>query len=186
MYAAIDAAIDTYMLNVGAAGYYEIMHGSLWGEIVFEILDAIEDQTNLDLATWMDLIVQLEFIVAEGADPAAFAPHVTARPLEGMEGRNVQFLHQMAAFDETLGGPAGGFLSRLLGLTQIQPIVWTIADSPSAAAPFTGSGVYQYDTSDHSVWYHTPECQEQGGYFLQTWYQTGTGVIIDPFAQTVR
>jgi hypothetical protein len=178
--AAIDDQLGAMILNVGAQDYRSIVLNSPNGQTVVKVFAWLQKFLDFRFLSQMLVVLDLDLIVGELADPAAYAPYVIRHPLPGMPGPDRQLFHQMAAYDEGLGGIACGQTALRIGLPQVEPIVWRIPEVPAVAAPYAGAGSFQLDTDDHECWC-SPEAQEQIGHYLTTWVETGVGEIIDPY-----
>jgi hypothetical protein len=180
--ASVDDQVPVYVFNAGAADYRLISLESPNGAIVFDVVRLLQMLAGNEVADLALLLLDVIFPIAELGDPEAYAPYALQQPLPELTDSPRQIFQQMAAYDDTLGGPACGRMALSIGLTQLEPIVWPVEGLPTAIAPFTGPAVYQYDTSVHGMLWSVPEVGAQAAHFLRTWYETGVGEIVDPYA----
>lgn len=182
--AALEPDIRTYLFNVGAADWVTIgLEGSI-GHIIMLVLKAIDWITPLTTESDVRIAMDLWHTIVDGGDPYGYGIHIIREPLVEGATEPTNILQQMAAFDDTLGGPGSAQLSRSVGLTQLRPIVWPIPDVPQADAPFEGPAVFQYDTSHHAFLLSNNEFYDavhlQAAVFFRTAHDDGTATIINP------
>ncbi|TNF31179.1 MAG: hypothetical protein EP329_12755 [Deltaproteobacteria bacterium] len=138
--------------------------------------------------------------VVDAADPATFGPHILADRLDGAPSVP-NLLFQVAIADETVPPAAGKALARALAIPHVPPVLDPVALIPTAsAAPLAGNladgaataGFFQYDrvsegaavtAATHNGTMFSPEARLQALHFLETWRDTGSGEILDPYAE---
>ena len=182
---AIEPDFEAFLFNVGGANWKTVALDGEIGEIILAVLGFIDPMFKMPVTEFVQMQFDLVMSQLEPGDPYAYGIHVLEAPLYDIPDRKINILQQMAAYDETLGGPAGGDLSRTLGLTLIEPYVWRIEDVEKTTAPFYGPAVFQYDTDNHGILFPTNEFDTevhlQLGTFFRTAYDNGTATIINPF-----
>ena len=182
--AAVEPDLDGYLLNTGAVDFRSVAIEGEIGDIliaVFWLLDLFVPgplQDNIYLA------FELFRNMVDAGDPYSYARYVLDEPVIG-NGPRTNILHQMAAYDETLGGPASAKMAWSMNLTQLTPYVFPIDEMTVADPPFSGPGSFQYDTGYHNFLVSHNDFFDaahlQAGTFLRTAYDTGVGTIINPF-----
>ncbi len=136
--------------------------------------------------------------VIDAADPATFASHVLTNRL--VSGPTPHVLFPVAIGDEVVPPAAGRALARGLGIPQVPPVLFPVdlievtgpapvsADLPDS----TTAGYFQLDRvtsgakvvpADHDNTPYSPEVLLQAGHFLDTWLETGTPEILNPYAE---
>jgi hypothetical protein len=178
--AAVDDAQSVFVYNSAAADYRALAMQSPTGESILEVVQALDGDLDWDAYSRAMMIIDLLLAVVELGDPMAYAPYVFDHPLPKMTVPR-QMLFEMAAYDSSLGAAACGRFATVLGLTQLEPVVWRLPDTPLGQTPFAGPAVYQYDTDVHGFWWEIDQPHLQAGHFLDTWRDTGFGEIIDPY-----
>ncbi|WP_201328813.1 hypothetical protein [Thermotomaculum hydrothermale] len=124
--------------------------------------------------------------VIDAADPINYAPYVLSGELSGTT--KYVLMHE-AIGDQVVPNISGDALARAFGsaFPQIEPVVNSIfgmTTSPAGVA----SGLYQYNINDHGFLLDNehPEFtyagQMQTAMYIGSFLQSGTPVIIDPFA----
>ena len=124
--------------------------------------------------------------VIDSADPINYAPYVLSGELSGQP---KYVLMQEAIGDQVIPNLSGDAIARAFGsaFPQIEPVVVPIfgmATSPAGVA----NGLYQFDTNDHGFLLDnenpqfTYAGQVQTATYIGSYLQTGTPMIIDPFA----
>jgi len=184
--AAMEPDLDAYLLNVGASDFRSIALEGEIGDIlatVFWILDLIvpvplQDDINISFELFRNMI--------DAGDPYSYARYVLDEPVVG-DGPRTNILHQMAAYDETLGGVASAKMAWSMNLTQLSPYVFIIDELTVADTPFNGPASFQFDTDYHNLLVSNNELFDaahlQAGTFLRTAYETGVGTIINPLEE---
>ncbi len=184
--AAMEPDLDAYLLNVGASDFRSIALGGEIGDIlatIFWILDLIIPVPLQD-----DIFIAFELFrnIIDAGDPYSYARYVLDEPVIG-DGPRTNILHQMAAYDATLGGIASAKMAWSMNLTQLSPYVFIIDDLAVADMPFNGPASFQFDTDYHNLLVSNNELFDaahlQAGTFLRTAYETGVGTIIDPLEE---
>ncbi len=138
--------------------------------------------------------------VADGGDPAGYAPHVLSDRLPIGGERRPHVLQTMAIDDQIVFNPANRMLARALGLQVVPPVsqdvgvIETSGPAPvSANIDGVTAGLFQYDrvrespnsrpvaaAHDNAFGY---EPIEQMFNFLVTWRDAAAPVIIDPYTE---
>jgi hypothetical protein len=186
-FAALAKDVDAHVLASSGAKLTSI---ALEGEAAFyfELIEALEEQYFPDLPL-IDIVQGVMHAVQAVMDPidsTNFLVHINDDPLPIMNSYAPQVFQQGSAYDDTLGGPSGGWLCRAGGWPQMEPYVWD-AGVAHVPAPYSGSAFYQYDTDDHNFLFDTKPLgeavREQIFHYLRTHLETGTGEIIDPYAK---
>ncbi|NLH47626.1 MAG: hypothetical protein GX444_03375 [Myxococcales bacterium] len=174
--AAAGAKLTSIVREGEAAEYFDLI------ETIEQLLlpgEPITDFLQLVLFGMLQAIL-------DPADSANYLNHLVKDPLPSMNGFIPQVMQQGSADDETIGGPSGGWLCRSAGWPQIEPVVWD-AGVGQVAAPYSGSGYYQFDTEEHTLIFDDDElgiaAREQVIHYLRTHLDDGVGEIIDPLAQ---
>jgi hypothetical protein len=136
--------------------------------------------------------------VIDAADPATYARHVLTDRL--VSGPTPHILFPVAIGDEVVPPAAGRALARGLGIPQVPPVLVPVDLIPvtgpaPVSADFSGgttAGYFQLDrvtnggkvvAADHNNTPYSPEVLLQAGHFLDTWLETGTPEILDPYAE---
>ena len=182
--AAVEPDIDTYMFNVGAANWATVALEGYVGSMILKAVGFVDRIFDTDIASTVSLVFGLFMPMIDAGDPYSYGVHVIDLPLYDRPDRTLNILQQMAAYDETLGGPGCSQLARSIGLTQLAPYVWRIDDLPLDDAPLFAPAVFQYDTDNHTLMLHDNEFFDevhlQAGTFFRTAYENGTATIINP------
>ena len=124
--------------------------------------------------------------VIDAADPINYAPYVLSGEISGVE---KYVLMQEAIGDQVVPNISGDALARAFGpaFPQIEPVVnpiFGMATSPAGVA----SGLFQFDINDHGFLLNnenpqfTYAGQVQTVTYIGSYLQTGTPMIINPFA----
>ncbi len=124
--------------------------------------------------------------VIDAADPINYAPYVLSGDLSGT---TKYVLMQEAIGDTVVPNISGDALARAFGsaFPQIEPVVSSIfgmSTSPAGVA----SGLFQFDTPNHGFLLNNEDpqftyaAQVQTVTYIGTFLQTGTPMIINPFA----
>jgi hypothetical protein len=183
--APMEPGIDTFFFNAGAVNLERIALDGWYGNgiaLVLQIADLF-----VDAPLYEDFVMQAQmlFTVLDPADGYAYAPYLFERPLVDRPVEDLNVLHQMASYDNTLGGPGCAEMARSFGLTQIEPFVFAIPGLPQAEAPFVGPASFQFRTYDHpfllkpdNVFFAA--AHEQGAVFFTTAYENGAATVINP------
>ncbi len=123
--------------------------------------------------------------VIDPADPINYAPYVLSGKLSG-EAKYV-LMHE-AIGDQVIPNISGDAIARAFGsqFPQVEPIVNPIFGMTSVEAG-VASGLFQFDINDHGFLLDnknpqfTYAGQVQTAYYIGTFLQTGTPMIINPF-----
>jgi hypothetical protein len=185
--AAIEPDIDTYFLNTGAAEFKSIVLEGWVGEILVSVLDFADLFVEGPMSESVQMFFDVYRPMIDAGDPYGYGRHVIDEPLWGPGTGVVNILHQMAAFDETLGGPGSGEMARSMGLVQLEPFVWQIEDVETTVLPYGGPSSYQFDTDTHGFLLSSgdetyPPAHRQAAAYFRSAYDHGIATIIDPFA----
>ncbi|MCC6157394.1 MAG: hypothetical protein IT350_05025 [Deltaproteobacteria bacterium] len=183
---ALDPELDANVLAASGAKFASII---LEGEAApyFEAIRAIEGLVapGEPVTDFLHLVMHVMQTILDPADGANFARRAMDDPLDVMGGIVPTVLQQGSAYDETIGGPPGGWLCRSGGWPQLEPFVWDVG-ATHASAPYEGSAFYQFDTEEHTLIFDDDAlgaaARDQILHFLRTNLDTGTGEIIDPLA----
>ena len=183
--AAIEPDIDTYLLNTGAGDFRTIALEGDIGQMILRLVGWLDDRVPAAVQSNLLLLIDLVVPVLDAADPYAYGRYGLQQPLYESGPRDVNMLHQMAAYDGNLGGPGCAQMARGIGLTQLEPYVWRIDDLPLGGTPFQGPGSFQYDTDFHGF-FKEPNplfdpANYQAGVFFRTARDQKNATIIDPF-----
>lgn len=184
---ALEPSIGAHVLACSGSNFTSIvLDGS--AQIYFSVVEFIEELFDMDfsLIEHAHVLMALLQTVAEPADSINYITHTQLDPFPLMDGHTPQIFQQGSAWDDTLGGPSGGYLCRAGGWPQLEPFTWDVG-TDHVSAPYPGSGFYQYDTDDHNFLFERDvwgvAVRTQIFHFLRTHLETGTGEIIDPFAE---
>ena len=183
--AAVEPDLKGFLFNVGAVNWQKIGLEGPVGEIIFDVLGLIDGLVDIPLVNFVNISFELFKIMAEAGDPYTYAVHVLKEPLYDIPDRTVNILHQMGAYDETLGGPGCSEMTRSMGLTLLRPYVYQIDDVEISDAPFNGPATFMYDTGEHSMMLrgsatYFDAVHLQAGTFFRTAVDNGTATIINP------
>ncbi len=126
--------------------------------------------------------------VIDAADPVNYAPYILSGEISG-KAKNV--LMQEAIGDTVVPNVSGEALARAMGSSfpQVEPVITSIYGM-GTAQPGVASGLFQFNTSNHGFLLNNEDPQftyagqMQTAYYIGTYLQTGTPMIIDPFATT--
>jgi dienelactone hydrolase len=146
-------------------------------------------------------ILEVVQTLMERGDGANYARHVLRERLEGTGDAPPHLLMQVALHDRLIPGVSSRALARALGIPHVPPVFESVGLVPvTDAAPVsanlddgrTTAGLFQFDRgvrpmpgdlvepADHDVAV-TAEGVLQLTHFLETWRETGTPEIIDPY-----
>ncbi|MCL4233586.1 MAG: hypothetical protein KJ042_03600 [Deltaproteobacteria bacterium] len=183
---ALDPELDANVLAASGAKFASII---LEGEAApyFEAIRAIEGilAPGEPVTDFLHLVMHVMQTILDPADPANFVARAMNKPLDVMDGIVPTVLQQGSAYDETIGGPPGGWLCRSGGWPQLEPFAWDVG-ATHASAPYEGSAFYQFDTEEHTLIFDDDAlgaaARDQILHFLRTNLDTGTGEVIDPLA----
>ncbi len=182
--AAMEPDLDGYLLNTGASDWKSIAIDGAVSEYISAISWILDILIPYPVRDDLDISLELFRQMAGAGDPYEYSRYVIDEPVIGEPRPNL--LHQMAAYDETLGGPGSAKMAWSMDLTLLNPYVFMVDEMNVADAPFFGPASYQYDIGDHNFFVHNSdvfaEAHMQAGTFLRSIYETGVGEIIDPFA----
>lgn len=134
--------------------------------------------------------------VIDSADPATFALHVLTN--RRVSGPTPHLLFPVAIGDEVVPPAAGRALARGLGIPQVPPVLVPddlipVTGPAPVSANFSGgttAGYFQLDrvtdngkvvAATHDNTPYSPEVLLQAGHFLETWLESGTPEILDPY-----
>lgn len=184
--AAAEPDIDAFLFNCAAAKFRTVAFESDVGSMLLSILELLETLLSFNISD--DLFMATDFIltIVDAGDPYNYGQYVHDYPLYDPPGRLPDLLLQMAAYDNTVGGPGSAQMARSLDLVQLAPMVWPIEGLEQGTAPFEGPAVYQYDTDEHNLffWGDVAEgARVQAGTFFRTSLDNGQATVIDPFAR---
>lgn len=138
----------------------------------------------------------------ERGDSANYAPHVLRDRLPGAGDRAPHILFDMAIDDAIVPNVCNRALARALGVPHIPPVLQDVGIVPVLdAAPVIGNlddgrttaGLFQFDRvvehmgeapvkAAHDNLAKSTEGILQATHFLQTWIESGTPEIVDPYA----
>ncbi len=183
---ALDPDMDANVLAASGAKFASIV---LEGEAApyFEAIRALEAliAPGEPVTDFLYLVMHVLQTILDPADPANFVRRAMSDPLAPMGGAIPDVLQQGSAYDETIGGPPGGWLCRSGGWPQLEPFAWDVG-ATHVAAPYEGSAFYQFDTEEHTLIFDDDAlgaaAREQILHWLRTRLDTGTGEVIDPLA----
>ncbi len=183
---ALDPELEANVLAASGAKFASIV---LEGEAApyFEMIRAMEAliAPGEPVTDFLYLVMHVLQTILDPADSAHFVARAMGDPLEPMDGVVPTVLQQGSAYDETIGGPPGGWLCRAGGWPQLEPFAWDVG-AAHAGAPYEGSAFYQFDTTEHTLIFDDDAlgaaARDQILHFLRTRLDTGTGEIIDPLA----
>jgi hypothetical protein len=129
--------------------------------------------------------------ILDKADPCNLARYVTSAP-RPMTGRTKQVLLIESINDDTVPNITTENLARALGLPLVAPYATEIWGLSQVQSPAEKLGLFQYDPADHNMvsnYSDTPigrngaRAREQMAHFLRSYFDTGTGEIINPPSQ---
>jgi len=181
---AIDPAIEASVLNVPGGNYALLFTES---PTFAPVINAGLAQAGIEVGTpeykkfWL-----LAQTVLDAADPINYAPYALSGELCGTP----KFaLMQEAIGDQVIPNVSGDAMARAFGPTfpQIEPVInpiFGMGTSPAGVA----NGLYQFNTSNHGFLLNnldpqfTYAGQVQTATYIGYYLQTGTPLIIDPFA----
>lgn len=182
--AAMEPDFNTFLFISGAVDLEMIALEGPYGSIIRQIVNLIDNFIDLELEENIMVFFALMRQGLDGGDPLAFASYVKSEPIyQRFEPLNI--LQIMAAYDDTLGGPACSEMARTIDLALLEPYVYPIEDVEVVTAPYNGPAVFMYDTSVHEIMYNS-DCpyysavHEQAAVFLRTAFENGTATIINP------
>ncbi|MDP8225353.1 MAG: hypothetical protein P9L99_18470 [Candidatus Lernaella stagnicola] len=186
VYVAVEPDVDTFMFNAGAENYRKIITGAWYGEVLVGILKIVELFSDDPLIDKVDFTLDLISHIIEPADGYAYANLVMKDPL--FERDNLNLLLQMAAYDNTLGGPGCSEMARGIGLTLLEPYPYLIEDIPTALTPVQEPAVFIFDTHEHSMIFGSGGEFYEGAHnqlatFMRTAYDDGVATIISPLIE---
>jgi hypothetical protein len=182
--AAMEPDLDGVLLYVPASDFLTMgLYTNIGGSVV-DLLELLESQTGLDIEAGLLLGLDLLMAALDAGDPYGYGPYVVDEPVYDRDPINL--LEQMAAYDDVIGAAGSAQTARSMGLTLLEPYPWAIESVPTGVPPFTGPGVFMYDTEDHGLFYHDDEiglaAHAQAHAFLRTVYETGETLIINGFS----
>jgi len=184
-YSALETKIEAHVLVASGAKLTSIVRDGEVAE-VFDIIEMIEGLLAPDepITDFIHLLLYgMIQAILDPADSANYVVHTVNDPLPSMNGHAPQVFQQGSAYDDTIGGPPGGWLCRAGGWPQIEPFAWDVGVA-HVPAPYAGSAFYQYDTGEHTLIFDSHPLgmasREQVLHFLRTHLDTGVGKIIDP------
>jgi hypothetical protein len=188
IYAGVERQVDAHVLSAAGAKFISI---ALEGEAAEYIgwIEALENWLlpGEPITDFLHLALDMVQAILDPADSANYLIHALDDPLEIMQGHRPQILQQGAAWDDVIGGPAGGWLCRAADWPQMTPFAWDVG-AAHVSAPFQGSAFYQFDTDEHTLMFDEDPLSEptraQVFHFLQTRLDDGIGEIIDPLADS--
>ena len=183
--AAIEPDFEGLLLNVGAADWRKIALEGAVGEeiqIVLWLLDMLIQDT---LESDVYISFELARPMIDAGDPYSYGRYVIKEPLYDITGRTINILQQMAAYDDTLGGPGSAQMARSMGLALMNPYVFEIDDVEVFDTPYQGPAVFMYDTDEHTMMLSSgaefyDEVHLQAGTFFRTIIDDGVATIINP------
>lgn len=192
VFTGVEPEVEASVINVGAGGVvYDFMGEAMNSSIPEDWQRQLAQ--NATHATF-----QFAQMIIDKSDPINFARHGFRTPLPGQaDWAPKNILLQEAIHDDVVPNISTNNLARAFGVDLVMPVenqVEGIAVIPSPASgnisrEITG-GFFQFAPAQHtflllSKEIDRPELKErsqlQVSYFLRTFLDTGTGVIIDPY-----
>ena len=122
--------------------------------------------------------------VLDSGDPATFSPFIA----EKSQGGAMQYLFAQAMEDETIPWQFSLNFALMVGPPQVRPVAFAIGGLPQVDAPYaSGAGHYQYSGANHNFLFEGGDigvkAREQFDEFFKSFVETGTAIIIDPYAK---
>lgn len=183
---AIDPAIEASVLNVPGGNYTLLFTQS---PTFAPVINAGLAEAGIEVGTpeynkfWL-----MAQTVMDSADPVNYAPYI----LNGeVSGKAKYVLMHEAIGDSVIPNISTDSLARAMGMAfpQIEPVVNPILGMGTSSSG-VANGLFQYNYDDHGFLLNnsnpqfTYAGQMQTAYYIGTYLQTGTPIIIDPFAST--
>ncbi len=155
LFAAIEPAIDLYVLDVPGGGILDLLLPSSAeiGSLALPFVDTIyEPKQAID--RWSPLIALMQAVI-DGGDPLSYAPHVLADHFPGVGDRSVVCIEVVG--DQVLSNRGTEALARGLGLDVLVPDLAPPSGLAEIASPAAGNRgahtavLVQYEPATHGA-----------------------------------